>query len=56
MENRTLIHQNKNEGRKRYTCWRNEWTHIFSENYYGFDDAIMAAVKLLSILSKDKMQ
>lgn len=29
--------------------------HIFfSENYYGFDDAIMAAVKLLSILSKDK--
>lgn len=29
--------------------------HIFfSENYYGFDDAIMAAVKLLSIFSKDK--
>lgn len=29
--------------------------HIFfSENYYGFDDAIMAAVKLLSILSKDE--
>ena len=40
--------------KKSTTGWRDEWSYLFKNRWYGFDDAIYAGARMLEMLSSQE--